>query len=53
MSLFYEVDEAGTYIQSEVTKKEKHHCSTLMHIYGIQKDSKEDPIHKSAKQTQM
>ena len=30
-----EVDEPGTYIQSEVSQKEKHQYSILMHIYGI------------------
>ena len=30
-------------IQSEVSKKDKHRYSILMHIYGIQKDGNDDP----------
>ena len=40
-------------IQSEVGQKEKHQYSILTHIYGIQKDGNDDPICKSAKETQM
>ena len=40
-------------IQSEVSKKEKHQYSILMHIYGIYKDGNDDPIYKRAKETQM
>ena len=40
-------------IQSEVSQKEKHQCSILMHIYGIQKDGNDNPIWKIAKETQM
>ena len=40
-------------IQSEVSQKEKHQYSILMHIYGIQKDGNDDPICKTAKETQM
>ena len=40
-------------IQSEVSQKEKHHYSILMHIYGIKKDGNNDPICKTAKETQM
>ena len=40
-------------IQSEVSQKEKHQYSTLMHIYGIQKDGNDDPICETAKETQM
>ena len=40
-------------IQSEVRQKEKHQYSVLMHIYGVQKDSNDDPICKIAKETQM
>ena len=40
-------------IQSEVGQKEKHQYSILTHIYGIQKDSNDDPICKTAKETQM
>ena len=38
-------------IQSEVSQKEKHQYSILMHIYGIQKDGNNDPISKTAKET--
>ena len=38
-------------IQSEVSQKEKHQYSILMHIYGIQKDGNDDPICKTAKET--
>ena len=31
-------------IQSEVSQKEKHQYSILMHIYGILKDGNDDPI---------
>ena len=40
-------------IQSEVIQKEKHQYSILMHIYGIYKDSNNDPVCKAAKETQM
>ena len=36
-------------IQSEVSQKEKHQYSILLHIYGIQKDGNGDPIYKTAK----
>ena len=39
-------------IQSEVSQKEKHQCSILMHVYGIQKDGNDDPICETAKETQ-
>ena len=39
-------------IHSEVSQKEKHQYSILMHIYGIQKDGDDDPICKTAKKTQ-
>ena len=38
-------------IQSEVSQKEKHQYSILMHIYRIQKDGKDNPICKTAKET--
>ena len=38
-------------IQSEVSQKEKHQYSMLTHIYGIQKDGNNDPICKTAKET--
>ena len=31
-------------IQSEVSQKEKHQYSILMHIQGIKKDGNDDPI---------
>ena len=40
-------------IQSEVSQREKHEYSILTHIYGIQKDSNDDPIRETAKETQM
>ena len=40
-------------IQSEVSQKEKHKYSILTHIYGICKDGNDDPICKTAKETQM
>ena len=39
--------------QSEVSQKEKHQYSILMHIYGIQKDGNDNPICEKAKETQM
>ena len=40
-------------IQSEVSQKEKHQFSILMHIYGICKDGNDNPIHKTAKEIQI
>ena len=40
-------------IQSEENQKEKHQYSILMHIYGIQKDGNNNPVCKTAKETQM
>ena len=40
-------------IQSEVSQKEKHKYSILTHVYGIYKDGNDDPICKTAKETQM
>ena len=40
-------------IQSEVSQKDKHQYSILMHIYGIQKDDNDDPICETAKETQV
>ena len=37
-------------IQNEVSQKEKHQYSILMHIYGIQKDGNDDPICETAKE---
>ena len=38
-------------IQSEVSQKEKHQYSILMHIYGIQKDGNNNPVCERAKET--
>ena len=38
-------------VQSEVSQKEKYQYSVLTHIYGIQKDSNDNPICKTAKET--
>ena len=43
----------GPIIQSEVSHKEKYQYSILTHIYGIQRDGNDDPICKTAKETQM
>ena len=40
-------------IQSEVSQKEKHQYSIVMPIYGIQKDGNDNPVYKTAKETQM
>ena len=40
-------------IQSEVSQKEKHQYSILMHIYGIEKDCNNYSICETAKETQM
>ena len=40
-------------MQSEVSQKEKHQYSILMHIYGIWKDGNNNPICETAKETQM
>ena len=40
-------------IQSEVSQKDKHQYSILMHIYGIYKDGNNNPICKTEKETQM
>ena len=40
-------------IQSWVSQKEKHQYSILMHIYGIYKDGNDNPVCKTAKETQM
>ena len=36
-------------IQNEVSQKDKHQYSILMHIYGIQKDGNDNPICKTEK----
>ena len=40
-------------IQSEVSQKEKHQYSILMHIYGIYKDGNDNPVCETAKETLM
>ena len=40
-------------IQSDVSQKEKHQYSILMHTYGILKDGNDDLLHETAKETQM
>ena len=40
-------------IWSEVSQKEKHQYSILMHIYGVWKDGNNDPICDTAKETQI
>ena len=40
-------------IQSEVSQKEKHQYSILMHTYGILKDGNDDPICETPKETEM
>ena len=42
-----------TIIQSEVSQKEKHQYSILMHIYGIKKDGNDNPVCETANETQM
>ena len=36
-------------IQSEVSNKEKHQYSIIMHMYEIQKDGNDDPICQDSK----
>ena len=40
-------------IQSEVSQKGKHQYGILTHIYGIYKDGNDNPVCKTAKETQM
>ena len=40
-------------IQNEVSQKEEHQYSILMHIYGIQKDGNDNPVYETTKETQM
>ena len=40
-------------IQSKVSQKDKHWKSILMHIHGILKDGKDNPICKTEKETRM
>ena len=39
-------------IQSEVSQKEKHQYRILTHIYGIEKDGKDNTVCETAKETQ-
>ena len=47
------VDETGAYLQNEVSQKEKHQYSILIHMYGILKDGNDNHVHKRAEETQM
>ena len=47
------MDEMEPIIQSEVSHKDKDQYSILMHRYGIWKDSNDNPICKTEKETQM
>ena len=38
-------------IQSEVSQKEKHQYSILMHIHGIYNNGNDNPVCKTAKET--
>ena len=38
-------------IQNDVSQKRKDSYHILIHIYGIQKDSTDDPMYKTAKET--
>ena len=38
-------------IQNELSQKENHQYSILMHVYGIYKDGKDNPICETAKDT--
>ena len=40
-------------IQSEVSQKEKHQYSILMHIYRTVNDGNDNPVCDTAKETQM
>ena len=40
-------------IQNEVSQKGKHQYSISMPIYGLYKDGNDDPICKTAQETQM
>jgi len=39
-------------IQSEVSYKEKNKHHILMHIYGLEKDGTDEPIHRAAMEMQ-
>ena len=40
-------------IHSDVSQKEKHQYSILAYVYGIYKESSDDPICETAKETQI
>ena len=40
-------------MQSEVSQKEKHQYIILMHIYGIYKEGSDNPVCKTANETQV
>ena len=40
-------------IQCEVSQKEKNQYSMLTRIYGLYKDSNDDPIYETAKEAQI
>ena len=40
-------------IQSEVSQKEKHQYTILIHIYGIYKDGNDNPVCETTKETQI
>ena len=40
-------------IQSEVSQKENHQYGIIIYIYGTQKDGNDNPVCKTAKETQM
>ena len=40
-------------VQSEVSQRENHQYSILMHKYGIQKDGDDNPVCETAKETQV
>ena len=46
LSSFSEVDEPRAYYTSEVSQKEKNKYHILMHIYGIYKNSTDEPIYR-------
>ena len=50
-SVLNEVDETGAYYTEQVSQKEKHQYSILIQLYGIWKDDNDDPICRSAKET--
>ena len=45
--------ELEPIIQSEVSQKEKHQYSTLIHIYGVLKDGNDNPVCETAKEAQL